>query len=110
MRIGVYVCRCTGNISEVIDTEAVRAFAEKQPDVVMAKEYTTMCSDVGQKMVIEDIKQYELDRVVIAACSPQFQGGTFMRTVEQAGLSPYVLEMANIREQCSLNFPPFLGQ
>lgn len=101
MRIGVYVCHCGGNISEVIDVKAVAAFAEKQPDVVLAKDETHMCSDVGQRIILDDIKQHNLDRVVIAACSPQFQGATFMRTVESAGLSPYVYEMANIREHCS---------
>ncbi|OQX51697.1 MAG: disulfide reductase, partial [Candidatus Aminicenantes bacterium 4484_214] len=101
MRIGVYICHCTGNISEVIDIKEVVSFAEKQPDVVLTKDYTTMCSEVGQKMLIDDIKEHNLDRVVISACSPQFQGPTFMRTVEEAGLSPYVVEMANIREQCA---------
>lgn len=100
-RIGVYVCHCGGNISEVVDVNEVASFAEKQPDVVMVKDYTTMCSEVGQKMVADDIKEHKLDRVVIAACSPQFQGVTFMRAVENAELSPYVLEMANIREQCA---------
>jgi heterodisulfide reductase subunit A len=101
MRIGVYVCHCGGNISEVVDVKSVVSFAGKQPDVVMAKDNTHMCSDVGQNLVSSDIREHKLDRVVIAACSPQFQGLTFMRTVETAGLSPYVLEMANIREQCS---------
>ena len=101
MRIGVYICHCTGNISEVIDIKEVVSFAEKQPDVVLTRDYTTMCSEVGQKMLIDDIKEHNLDRVVISACSPQFQGPTFMRTVEEAGLSPYVVEMANIREQCA---------
>ena len=100
-RIGVYVCHCGGNISEVIDVKEVAAFAGEKSDVVIAKDETHMCSDVGQQLVLDDIKEHKLDRVVIAACSPQFQGATFMRTVESAGLSPYVMEMANIREQCS---------
>jgi heterodisulfide reductase subunit A len=110
MRIGVYVCHCGGNISEVIDVKEVVSFAEKQPDVIMAKDETHMCSEVGQKLVLNDIKEYQLDRVVIAACSPQFQGNTFMRTVETANLSPYVLEMANIREQCSWPHFDFLKE
>jgi heterodisulfide reductase subunit A2 len=101
MRIGIYICHCTGNISEVIDVREVVTSAEKQPDVVLAKNYTTMCSEVGQKMLIDDIREHNLDRIVISACSPQFQGTTFMRAVETAGLSPYVFEMANIREQCA---------
>jgi len=101
MRIGVYVCHCGGNISEVINVKEVAAFASEQSDVVIAKDETHMCSDVGQKLIMDDIEEYHLDRIVIAACSPQFQGSTFMRTVESAGLSPYVFEMANIREHCS---------
>jgi heterodisulfide reductase subunit A len=100
-RIGVYICHCGGNISEVVDVKEVASFAEKQPDVVVSKDYTHMCSDVGQKMIIDDVNEHKLDRVVISACSPQFQGMTFMRTAEGAGLSPYVMEMANIREQCA---------
>jgi len=101
MRIGVYVCHCGGNISEVVDVKKVAAFAEKQPDVVLVRDHEHMCSEVGQKLVIDDIKEHKLDKVVIAACSPQFQGSTFKATLEKAGLSPYVLEMSNIREQCA---------
>ena len=101
MKIGVYVCHCGGNISEVVDVKAVAESIRGKPDVVLVKDHTHMCSDVGQKLVINDIREQKLDRVVIAACSPQFQGGTFMRTLETAGLSPYVVEMANVREQCS---------
>ena len=100
-RIGVYVCHCGGNISEVIDVKEVAAYSGEKSDVVIAKDETHMCSDVGQQLILNDIKEHKLDRVVIAACSPQFQGATFMRTVESAGLSPYIVEMANIREQCS---------
>ncbi len=100
-RIGVYVCHCGGNISEVVDVKKVAAFAEKQPDVVLVKDDPHMCSEVGQKLVVDDIKEHKLDKVVIAACSPQFHGLTFMSTVANADLSPYVMEMANIREQCS---------
>jgi len=101
MRIGVYVCHCGGNISEVIDVKQIVSFAEKQPDVVIARDYEHMCSELGQKIILDDIKKYKLDRVVISACSPQFHGNTFMNTLENGGLSPYVLEMANIREQCA---------
>ena len=101
MRIGVYVCHCGGNISEIVDISKVVSFAEKQPDVVLVKDNPHMCSEVGQKLVIDDIKEHKLDKIVIAACSPQFQGPTFMSTLEKAGLSPYVLEMANIREHDS---------
>jgi len=100
-RIGVYVCHCGGNISEVVDVKKVTESLGGQGDVVLIKDHEHVCSEVGQKLILNDIKENRLDRVVISACSPQFQGGTFMKTMEQAGLSPYVMEMANIREQCS---------
>ena len=79
LRIGVYICHCGGNISEVVDVEKVAKEAGVPGDVVVSRDYGHMCSDVGQKLIADDIKEYELDRVVVAACSPQFQGGTFMR-------------------------------
>jgi heterodisulfide reductase subunit A len=101
MRIGVYVCHCGGNISETVDVSEVASFAEQQSDVVLVRDYSHMCSEVGQNLVLDDISNSGLDRVVIAACSPQFHEKTFMSTVETAGLSPYILEIANIREQCA---------
>lgn len=109
-RIGVYVCHCGGNISEVIDVEEVRGFAGKQKDVVLSKDHTHMCSEVGQQLILKDVKKHKLDKVVVAACSPQFQGQTFMDVLEKAGLSPYVVQMSNIREQCAwphFNSPEF---
>ena len=100
-RIGVYVCHCGGNISEVVDVEEVVGFAGKQPGVILSKNHTHMCSDIGQQLIIDDIEEHDLDKVVVAACSPQFQGETFMKVLETAGLSPYVVQMANIREQCA---------
>ena len=101
MKIGVYVCHCGGNISEVVDVKKVAAAAGEGADVVISRDYSHMCSDLGQRMIADDIKEHELDRIVVAACSPQFQGGTFMRVLETSGLNPHVLEMANIREHCS---------
>jgi heterodisulfide reductase subunit A len=101
MRVGVYVCHCGGNISETVDIAEVVSFAQKQPDVVLVRDYSHMCSEVGQKMIADEIRTNALDSVVIAACSPQFHEKTFMSTVEKAGISPYVLEIANIREQCA---------
>jgi heterodisulfide reductase subunit A len=101
MRIGVYVCHCGGNISETVDITEVTSFAEQQQDVVLVRDYSHMCSEIGQKLVSDDISNNGLDRVVIAACSPQFHEKTFMSAVEGAGLSPYILEIANIREQCA---------
>ena len=105
VRIGVYVCHCGGNISEVVDVEEVAKIAGEQGDVVISRDYGHMCSDVGQKLIADDIKEHDLDRVVVAACSPQFQGGTFMRVLETSGLNPHVLEMANVREHCSWVHP-----
>ncbi len=101
MRVGVYVCHCGGNISETVDVHEVASFAEGQPDVVFVQDYSHMCSETGQKMILDGIRDNRLDRVVVAACSPQFHEKTFMAAVENAGLSPYVLEIANIREQCA---------
>jgi len=100
-RIGVYVCHCGGNISEVVDVKKVTENAKEQSEVVLVRDHEHMCSETGQNLVIDDIKEHKLDKVVIAACSPQFQGPTFKATLEKAGLSPYVLEMANIREHCA---------
>jgi len=101
IRIGVYICHCGGNISEFVDVKEVASFAENQPNVVLTRDYEHMCSEIGQQLVINDIKENKLDAVVIAACSPHFQGNTFMNTLEVAGLNPYMFEMANIREQCA---------
>jgi len=101
VRIGVYVCHCGGNISNVVDVEEVRKFAEKIPGVVIARDHEHVCSEAGQKMILDDIKKFKLNRVVIAACSPKFHEPTFMKLLKEAGVNPYLLEMANIREQDS---------
>ncbi|MBN2380585.1 CoB--CoM heterodisulfide reductase iron-sulfur subunit A family protein [candidate division WOR-3 bacterium] len=101
MRIGVYVCHCGGNISEVVDVKKVAALMGEQADVTLARDYEHMCSEAGQKIVLDDIAEHNLDRIVIAACSPQFHEKTFRATLVKAGLNPYMLEIANIREQCS---------
>jgi heterodisulfide reductase subunit A len=100
-KIGVYVCHCGGNISEVVDTEKVAAAAGKERDVAVVREHEYMCSVSGQKLIRDDISELGLDSVVVAACSPHIHEKTFSRNLERSGLSPYVLEMANIREQCS---------
>jgi len=98
-RIGVYVCHCGGNISDTVDVDEVSKFASKLPDVAVVRSISHMCSESGQKAIIDDIKEYKLDRVVVAACSPQFQGATFRKALIKAGLNPNMVEMANIREQ-----------
>jgi len=100
-KIGVYVCNCGTNIAKVVDCDAVVDCVNEQPDVTVARTYKYMCSNPGQEMIVEDIKEQGLDRVVVAACSPRMHEPTFRKALQQAGINPYYLEMANIREQCS---------
>lgn len=104
-RIGVYVCQCGSNIAATVDTETVAQFAEGLDNVVLTRVNKYSCSDPGQNAIRQDIKEHKLDRVVIAACSPRMHEPTFRRTLESAGLNPYFLEMANIREQVSWVHP-----
>jgi len=101
LRIGVYICWCGSNIAKMIDVERIAKEAQKLPHVVMARDYKYMCSDPGQETLIGDIKEYQLNRVVVAACSPRIHEPTFRKALEQAGLNPYLFQMANIREQDS---------
>jgi len=98
-KIGVYVCHCGGNISDIVDVDEVARFASKLPDVTVVRSISHMCSENGQRTIMDDIEEHNLDRVVVAACSPQFQGSTFEKTLAKAGLNPNMVEMANIREQ-----------
>ncbi len=100
-RIGVYICHCGLNIANTVDVEAVREHAKTLPNVVTARNYTYMCSDPGQGLITNDIKELHLTHVVVASCSPRMHEPTFRATVQKAGLNPYCFEMANIREQCS---------
>ncbi len=100
-KIGVYICHCGSNIAGTVDVEEVAKFAQGLPHVVVAREYKYMCSDPGQEMIREDIKNLGLNRVVVASCSPQMHERTFRRVCESAGLNRYLFEMANIREHCS---------
>ena len=100
-RIGVYVCNCGTNIAKVVDCEAVCAAAAKLPHVAVVRTYKYMCSTPGQEMIVQDIKEQKLSRVVVAACSPRMHERTFRRALQTAGLNQYYFEMANIREQCS---------
>ncbi|MBX5326457.1 FAD-dependent oxidoreductase [Candidatus Bathyarchaeota archaeon A05DMB-4] len=100
-RIGVYVCHCGLNIAGTIDVKKVIEDAEKQPNVIVAKDYVYTCSDPGQEMIRQDINKHKLDRIVIASCSPKMHEETFKKTIQQAGLNPYLLEIVNLREQCS---------
>jgi heterodisulfide reductase subunit A len=100
-RIGVYVCRCGTNISATVDVEQVVAHAAKLGNVEIAKEYSYMCSDPGQDLIKEDIQESQLNRVVVASCSPLMHETTFKQAVKEGGVNPFYFQMANIREQCS---------
>jgi len=101
VKIGVYVCHCGTNISGKVNVTEVTEFAKTLPDVYVAREYKFMCSDPGQLLIQDDIKNRGLDRVVVASCSPLMHEPTFRGTCEQAGLNRYLFQMANIREHCS---------
>jgi len=100
-RIGVYVCNCGTNIGKVVDVAAVASSAMEIPGVAIAHSYKYMCSNPGQEMIVQDIEENKLTRIVVASCSPRMHEGTFRGAIRRAGLNPYMLEMANIREQCS---------
>jgi len=100
-RIGVYVCHCGSNIAGKVDVKAVRDYAASLPNVVLAREYMFMCSDPGQQLIQQDIKNHNLNRVVVAACSPLMHEKTFRAVLNGSGLNQYLLQIANIREQCS---------
>lgn len=101
LRIGVYVCHCGSNIAGVIDPTSVTDYAGKMPGVVRAIDTPYACADSGQRLIKEDIKKYNLNRVVVAACSVRMHEPTFRAAVQEAGLNPFLMEMANIREQCT---------
>ena len=101
LRIGVFVCDCGLNIAGSIDTEAVRDYAATLPDVAVAVRNKYTCADPGQQEIKRHIQEYNLNRVVVASCSPRLHEPTFRNCVREAGLNPYLFEMANIREQCS---------
>ena len=100
-KVGVYVCHCGTNIAGKVAVEEVAQWAGEQPHVEIARDYKFMCSSLGQELIQEDIEEKGLTRVVVAACSPHMHEKTFRSACERAGLNPYMLEMANIREHCS---------
>jgi heterodisulfide reductase subunit A len=100
-RIGVFVCDCGTNIAGKVDVADVVAFAATLDDVVVAKEYKFMCSDPGQGLIKQSIKDYGLNRVVVASCSPLMHEPTFRGATAEGGLNPFYFQMANIREQVS---------
>jgi heterodisulfide reductase subunit A len=101
LRIGVYVCHCGSNIAGTVDVEKLAAFAQGLPHVAISRHYKYMCSDPGQELVKKDIAEHNLNRIVVAACSPNLHEPTFRRAAESAGLNRFLVQMANIREQVS---------
>ena len=101
LRIGVYVCHCGLNIAGTVDCKEVAKFASTLPNVVVAEDNRYACSDQGQETIKKDIKEHNLNRVVVASCSPRLHEPTFRKACEEAGLNKYLFEMANIREHCS---------
>lgn len=104
-RVGVYICHCGINIAATVDVAAVTEYATHLPNVVVARNYSYMCSDPGQMLIKSDIREFGLNRVVVASCSPRMHEPTFRATIAEVGLNPYCLDMANIREQCSWVHP-----
>ena len=101
VRVGVFVCHCGVNVGGVVDCPEVAEYAKTLPNVEFATDYKYMCSDPGQGMIQDAIKEYNLNRVVVAACSPRLHEPTFRRCVEEAGLNKFLFEFANLREQDS---------
>ncbi len=100
-RIGVFVCHCGTNIAGTVDTKAVAEALGREPSVVTSVDYTYMCSESGQNLIKDSIKNYGLTGVVVCSCSPRMHEATFRKAAASAGLNPYLVEIANIREQCS---------
>jgi len=100
-RVGVFVCHCGTNISATVDVKRVAEVAKSLPGVRFTTDYRYMCSEPGQDLIQKMVKEHNLTRIVVAACSPSLHEKTFRTCTQNAGLNPYFFEMANIREQCS---------
>jgi heterodisulfide reductase subunit A len=105
LRIGVFVCDCGLNIAGAVDCGAVTEYAETLPDVVCAVRNKYTCADPGQNEIKDAVREHKLNRVVVASCSPRQHEPTFRQCVLEAGLNPYLMEMANLREHCSWVHP-----
>src|SRR5512140_352310 len=101
VRIGVYVCHCGSNIASVVDVKAVAAYAATLPHVVVSRDYKYMCSDPGQELMQQDIRELGLNRIVVASCSPLLHEHTFRNATEKGGLNPFYFHLVNIREHDS---------
>ena len=101
-KVGVYICHCGSNIAGVLDVEGLAEWAgEHFEGVAVSRDYKFMCSSIGQELIEEDIKNMGLTRVVVGSCSPHLHEKTFRRTCANAGLNPYLFQMASLREQVS---------
>lgn len=105
-KIGIFVCECGGNIGDVVDVKAVIDTVKNWKGVAVAKYHKYLCSKPAQEMIIDAIKKWNLDRVVVASCTPRMHLPTFQSVLERAGLNPYLLDFVNIREQCSWTHGP----
>ena len=101
IRIGLYICHCGLNIAGVISPEALTSQGQRLPEVAVCQHHLYTCSEAGQAEILKDIRHFDLNRVVIAACSPKLHEVTFRRLLSEAGLNPYLLEIVNIREHCT---------
>ena len=101
VRIGFYVCHCGSNIAAMVDCPGVAQYVSKLPGVVVSRDYKYMCSDPGQELIQQDIKEHQLNRIVVASCSPLLHEHTFRNAVAGAGLNPFYFQMVNIREHDS---------
>lgn len=100
-KIGVYVCECGVNIAAVVNVAEVVRFAQRLPNVVVARQSKYTCSEPGQAMIKNDIQALGINRVVVASCTPRMHEVTFQNALAEAGLNPYYLAMANLREHVS---------
>jgi len=100
-KIGVYICHCGTNIAATVDWNELARFSSTLPGVKVVRDYRYLCSDPGQDLIKKDIRELSIDRVVVAACSPRMHEMTFRNAISSEGLNPYLLNIANIREQCS---------
>lgn len=101
LKIGVFICDCGMNIAGFLDCDAIRDYAEGLDGVAVAIRNKYACSEPGQDEIKQQIQEHNLNRIVVASCSPRMHEPTFRACLAEAGLNPYLLEMANIREQCS---------
>ena len=100
-RIGVFVCHCGTNIAATVDVKAVAEELKNEPGVVFTADYQYMCSEAGQNLIQDTIRNERLTGVVVCSCSPRMHEATFRKAAAKAGLNSYMVEVANIREQCS---------